>query len=152
MRSAIAVEPAMSANRTVIERRSLDAVGRAGIASLVLIAGRMLVVARAGGRSGGIASLAGEDVERAGDHLEDLRARALGQAIADHVAAARRFDHAGIAQHADVLARRRRGAIDDTRDVAGRERRLSQRADDLDPRHVGDALDEVARLALVPRG
>jgi len=39
MRSAIAVEPAMSANRTVIGRRSLDAAGRAGVvASETLVA------------------------------------------------------------------------------------------------------------------
>src|SRR2546427_8075243 len=151
MRSAIDVEPAMSANSTVIERRSLEAVGRAGIASLVLIARQMLVVVRARGRSARNRLLAGEDVERAGDHLEDLRARALAEAIADHVTAARRFDHARIAQHADVLARRGRGAIDDTREIAGRERRLSEGADDLDPRDVGDALDEVAGFPLLPR-
>src|SRR2546427_7748448 len=151
MRSAIAVEPAMSANSTVIERRSLEAVGRAGIASLVLIARQMLVVVRARGCSARNRLLAGEDVERAGDHLEDLCARALAEAIADHVTAARRFGHARIAQHADVLARRGRGAIDDTREIAGRERRLSEGADDLDPRDVGDALDEVAGFPLLPR-
>src|SRR5213593_1934756 len=150
MRSAIEVEPAMSANRTVIERRSPDAVGRVGMVSRAFTPTNV-VVARAGGRSARKRVLASQNVERAGDDLEDLRLRALGEAIADHVAAARRFDRTGIAEHADVLAGRGRRPIDDAREIAGGERRLGERADDLDARHVGDALDEIARLALVSR-
>ena len=96
-------------------------------------------------------ALAREGVEGASDHLEDLGAGVLREAVADHVAAARRFDRAGVAQHADVLARRGRGAIDDTREIARGEGRLREGADDLDPRQVADALDELARLALLSR-
>jgi hypothetical protein len=83
--------------------------------------------------------------------FDDLAAHLVGECVPDDVPSARGDHHSDVAEHLEVLACCRAAPVDDMCEVAGRERRLAQGANDLDAGRVAECLEQLLHPPLVAR-